>query len=104
MYAIVEIKNSQFKVSEGDTIIVDKTNVESGKSIEFDKVLLFKTEKDVLIGKPYVANAKVKGKVIGEENGKKVVVYKFKRRHNYDKTKGHRQKYDKILIEKISVQ
>jgi len=74
MYAIVEIKNSQFKVSEGDTIIVDKTNVESGKSIEFDKVLLFKTEKDVLIGKPYVANAKVKGKVIGEEKGKKVVV------------------------------
>ncbi len=103
MYAIVEIKNSQYKVEEGDTILVDKTGIEPGKSIDFDSVLLCNTGKDVLVGQPYVKGAKITCKVVSEEKGKKIVVFKFKRRQGYRKKQGHRQKYDKLQINKIEI-
>ncbi len=101
MYAIVDIKSSQFKVSEGDTLLVDKTGVEPGKSIDFDTVLLCNTGKDILVGQPYVSGAKVTCEVVSEEKGKKLLVFKYKRRKGYKKLKGHRQKYDKVLVKKI---
>ena len=101
MYAIVDIKNSQYKVSEGDTIRIDKTGVEPGKTVEYDSVVLCNTGKDILVGQPYVKDAKIKCEVLGEEKGKKIFVFKFKRRQGYKKMQGHRQKYDKVLVKKI---
>jgi large subunit ribosomal protein L21 len=101
MYAIVEIKNSQYMVEKGDTILVDRLGEEDGKVIDFDSVLLTNDGKNISVGQPYVKGAKVKCKILGEEKGKKVIVFKFKRRKGYKKTKGHRQKYDKLIIESI---
>ncbi|MBN2407503.1 MAG: 50S ribosomal protein L21 [Elusimicrobia bacterium] len=100
-YAVVENGRNQVMVQEGDFVLVDSHNLEKGKDYTWDKVLMVKDGEDIKVGTPYVKGAKVKGKVEGEAKGKKVVNYKKKRRKGYARKVGHRQKYTKILVEKI---
>lgn len=103
MYAIVEIAGKQYKLSEGDLINVDKLNQE-GPEVNFDKVLLLVKENDVKVGTPVLNNVKVIAEIVEKEvKGEKVIVYKFKRRKNFRRKKGHRQKFTKIRIKKIEV-
>ena len=103
MYAIVEISGKQYKVQEGDIVFVDRIeNAEEGQEIVFDKVLFVSDGKKVTIGEDTVKGAKVKASVIGHGKSKKIVVYKYKAKKNERKTRGHRQPYTKIQIEKIS--
>ena len=97
-YAIIKIGGTQYKVSEGDELIVDKLN---GKpSLE---VLLFVSKNNVKIGKPALKDVKVKFKIIQDVfAGKKIYVQKFKAKSRYRRKIGFRPLYSKILIEKIS--
>lgn len=104
MYAIVEISGKQYKVQEGDVVFVDRIEeAEEGKTITFDKVLFVSDGKKVTIGEDTVKGAKVKATVVGHGKSKKIVVYKYKAKKNERKTKGHRQPYTKIQIDKITM-
>lgn len=101
MYAIIESCGRQYKVSEGDVVFFEKLEVEEGKKITFDNVVLVSDDKKVEVGSPYVKGVKVEGKVVAHGKHKKVLVYKYKAKKNYRRTQGHRQPYTKIEITKI---
>ena len=101
MYAIIESCGRQYKVAEGDVVFFEKLDVEEGKKVTFDKVVLVSEDKKVEVGAPYVKGVKVEGKVVANGKGKKILVYKYKAKKNYRRTQGHRQPYTKIEITKI---
>ena len=101
MYAIIEACGRQYKVAEGDTVFFEKLDAEEGKKVSFDKVVMLSDDGKVQVGNPYVAGAKVDGKVVSHGRGKKVLVYKYKAKKNERKTRGHRQDYTKVEITSI---
>ncbi len=101
MYAIIATGGKQYKVSEGDIIYVEKLDVETGNDVTFDQVLAVGSDK-LVVGSPLVANASVTGKVLDQTKGKKVIVYRYKRKSGYHKKNGHRQAYTKVQIDKIN--
>jgi large subunit ribosomal protein L21 len=101
MFAIVDIKGSQYRVNENDKIYVPKIELEQGKEIEFDKVLMYSPDDKVFeVGSPYLSR-KVKATIIEQVKDEKVIVFKKKRRKGYKVRKGHRQQYTQISIDKI---
>ena len=88
-------------VSEGDIIKVEKLGLEADEKVTFDQVLLV-SDSDVKVGNPTVANASVDGTVLSNGKGKKVIVYKYKRKSGYHKKNGHRQAYTEVKIDKIN--
>ena len=101
MYAIIESCGKQYKVAEGDVVFFEKLDVEEGKKVTFDSVVLVSDDKKVEVGAPYVKGVKVEGKVVAHGKGKKILVYKYKAKKNYRRTQGHRQPYTKVEITKI---
>ncbi|HLA04165.1 MAG TPA: 50S ribosomal protein L21 [Patescibacteria group bacterium] len=101
-FAVVKTGGKQYLVSEGDLISVEKLEVPK-ESVVLSEVLLFGDSKGLVLGKPYVPNAKVSAKVVGDFKGKKIRVVKFKSKSRYTRASGHRHIKTKILIEKISV-
>ena len=102
MFAVVEIAGKQFKVSPNDTIKVPTLKEKAGAKLRFDRVLLVGSEKEVRIGNPLVAGAKVEGTVLDHGREDKVVVFKKKKRKGYRVKRGHRQGYTKVQILAIS--
>lgn len=102
MYAILDIEGQQFKVEENKNIFVHRQQEEEGSSIEFDNVLLLDNDGDVKVGAPTVDGAKVKAKVVSHLRGKKVTVFKKKRRKGYQKSNGHRDYLTQLQIEEIT--
>lgn len=105
MYAVLTIGGHQFKVSKDQSLYVNRLPQEEGAEVEFDQILAVGDDesKEFHIGKPTVANAKVKVKVLEHLKGDKVIVFKKKRRKGYRKKNGHRQHLSKILIESINI-
>ena len=103
MYAIIEESGKQFKVTSGDTILIDRYAKDDEKSIKFDKVLLIGGEGDAKIGTPLIAKATVSADIVGEEKGVKIDMQKYKRRKGYHKKLGHRQRYLRVKITGINV-
>lgn len=101
MYAVIATGGKQYKVSEGDIIKVEKLDVQAGETYTFDKVLLVSGD-DVKVGTPTVSGATVEADVIDTVKGKKIIVYKYKRKTGYHKKNGHRQLFTKVKIEKIN--
>ena len=101
MYAIIEACGRQYKVQEGETVYFEKLDTEEGKKVSFDKVVLLSDDKKVQVGNPYVAGAKVEGKVVSQGRGNKILVFKYKAKKNERKTRGHRQDYTKVEITSI---
>ena len=101
MYAIISAGNKQYRVSEGDTIYIDKVNQEDGSAISFD-VLMVENNGEIKVGNPTVAGAKVEGKVLGQVKGEKITIYKYKSKKNYHRKAGHRQPYTKVEITAIN--
>ena len=101
MYAIIATGGKQYKVAEGDIIKVEKLGVEAGQTYTFDKVLLVSGD-EVKVGAPAVEGATVEADVIGDTKGKKVIVYKYKRKTGYHKKNGHRQQLTAVKITKIN--
>jgi large subunit ribosomal protein L21 len=103
MYAVVEIKGKQYKAQEGDLLKVDHVEGSNGDPLEFDSVLMLRSDDDkVSVGSPYVKGAKVKAVV--EEHGRerKIVVYKYKRRKGYRRRRGHRRQYSMLRVKEIA--
>lgn len=103
MYAIIESCGKQYKVSKGDVVFFEKLNIEEGKKITFDKVILVSDEGTIEVGSPYVKNVKVEGKVVSNGKAKKILVFKMKAKKNYRRIHGHRQPYTKVEITNISL-
>ena len=103
MYAIIEEGGKQYKVTSGDTILVDRQVKDDEKSIKFDRVLLIGGEGEPQIGLPLLSKATVSADVIGEEKGTKIDIQKYKRRKGYHKKIGHRQRYTRVKITGINV-
>ncbi len=101
MYAIVDIAGQQFKVEEGKKIYVHRLTANEGTTVEFTKVMLADNNGNVIVGTPYVENAKITAKVLKHVKGDKVLVFKKKRRKGYRKLNGHRQFFSQIEIEHI---
>ena len=104
MYAIVEINGQQFKAEEGKKLFVHHIkDVEAGKNVEFDKVLLVDKDGAVTVGAPTVEGAKVVVEVVNPlVKGDKVIVFKMKRRKDFRKKNGHRQQYTQVEIKSIN--
>ena len=101
MYAIIEACGKQYKVSEGDVVFFEKLDTEEGKKVTFKEVVLVSDDKKVQVGNPYVKGVKVEGKVVSHGKGKKILVFKYKAKKNYRRTRGHRQPYTKVEITAI---
>ena len=101
MYAIIATGGKQYKVSEGDIITIEKLGVEAGEKVTFDQVLAVGGD-SLKIGSPMVEGATVEASVVANGRGKKVIVYKYKRKTGYHKKNGHRQCFTKVKIEKIN--
>ena len=99
MYAVIATGGKQYKVSEGDIITIEKLGVEAGEKVTFDQVIAV-SDNGLKVGAD-VANASVEASVVKEGRGKKVIVYKYKRKTGYHKKNGHRQAFTKVKIEKI---
>ena len=101
MYAIVEIAGQQFKVAKDQKVYVHRLQVEEGKKVTFDNVLLLSDGSNVTIGAPAIDGAAVEAKVVKHLKGDKVIVFHKKRRKGYRKKNGHRQSLTEIVIEAI---
>ena len=103
MYAIVEINGQQFKAEEGKKLCVHHIkDVEAGKTVEFDKVLLVDKDGAVTVGAPTVEGAKVVVEVVNPlVKGDKVIVFKMKRRKDYRKKNGHRAQFTEVTIKSV---
>lgn len=101
MYAIIKTGGKQYRVSEGETLQVEKLDAEVGAEVVFEDVLTVVNDADVKIGQPVVEGAKVTAKVVEQGKGEKILVFKYKAKSNYRKRQGHRQPFTKVEISKI---
>jgi large subunit ribosomal protein L21 len=101
MYAVFKSGGKQYRVSEGETLKIDKLEVDSGKKVTFNEVLMIADGENVQVGSPLLEKASVEAKVISQGKGKKVNILKFKRRKHSMKRQGHRQLFTEIKIGKI---
>lgn len=100
MFAVIETGGKQVKVAVGETIYVEKLDLNEGDEVVFDKVL-FVDGDSAKVGAPYIGGAKVTGKVLKQGKEAKVLVFKYKSKANYRRLQGHRQPYTKVSIENI---
>ncbi|NLV32796.1 MAG: 50S ribosomal protein L21 [Acidobacteria bacterium] len=103
MYAVIMTGGKQYRVSEGDVVEVEKLDAELGAPVEFKDVLLVKTEDRTLIGQPLVPGATVQGVLQSQGKSDTVLVFKYKKKKQYRRTRGHRQQFSEIRIDKINI-
>ena len=98
MHAIIETGGKQYKVTEGDTLFIEKLEAEAGQAITFDKVLANLDGDKATFGAPVVEGASVAATVVKNGKGKKVRIFKYNPKKGYRKRQGHRQPYTKVQI------
>ncbi len=101
MYAIVNIAGHQFKVTKDAVISTQKVEGKAGDKVEFDRLMLLSTDKNVKVGTPYIEGASIQATVVDQIKDKKVVIFKKKRRKGYKLKRGHRQPKTRLKIDKI---
>ncbi|MEM1030297.1 MAG: 50S ribosomal protein L21 [Myxococcota bacterium] len=101
MYAVIKTGGKQYRVASGDQLHVEKLEGNPGDSVTFQDVLLVGGEGAAKVGTPNVAGASVEAKILGQDRGKKIIVFKMKRRKNYRRRQGHRQPYTRIEITSV---
>ena len=102
MYAVIKTGGKQYRVTEGQTLKVEKLDVEEGAAVEFDQVLMIADGDRIQVGAPYLDGARVSATVKSQGRSPKVLIVKFRRRKHYRKTQGHRQSYTERKISGIS--
>ncbi len=103
MYAVISTGGKQYKVSQGETIRVEKILGEIGAPVSLECVLMFSNGKTVMAGQPTLTDVAVTGHIVEQGKAKKVIVFKRKRRKGYRKKRGHRQQYTALKIDTIEV-
>jgi large subunit ribosomal protein L21 len=101
MYAVLETGSKQYRVAAGDTLEIERLEVEAGKPVTFDRVLLVNNEGKLTVGSPTVASATVTADVVEHIRGEKKIAFKMKRRKGYHRTVGHRQELTVVKITEI---
>lgn len=101
MYAVLETGSKQYRVAAGDTLEIERLDVEAGKPFTFDRVLLVNNEGKLTVGSPTVADASVTADVVAHKRGEKKIAFKMKRRKGYHRTVGHRQELTVVKITEI---
>jgi large subunit ribosomal protein L21 len=101
MYAVLETGSKQYRVAAGDTLEIERLEVEAGKPFIFDRVLLVSNEGKLTVGSPTVAQASVVADVVAHKRGEKKIAFKMKRRKGYHRTVGHRQELTVVKIKEI---
>ncbi len=101
MYAVIKAGGKQYKVNEGDVIKIEKVAGEVGDKVELGEVLLIANAEQLKIGQPLVPDARVIGNIVDQGKGKKIIIFKAKRRKGYRKKQGHRQTFTSLKIDKI---
>ncbi|MGB3511754.1 MAG: 50S ribosomal protein L21 [Microcoleaceae cyanobacterium] len=102
-YAIIETGGKQLKVEPGRFYDIDLLPVEAGEKISIDKVVLIQNDNEVHIGQPHVAGAVIEGTIMKHLRGKKIIVYKMRRKKKTRKKRGHRQELTRLMIDSISL-
>jgi len=102
MYAVIESGGTQFTVEEGNQIRIPRIEGSIGDKITIDKVMLISDGEKPQVGTPYLENASVEAELTAQDKAEKVIVYKFKRRTKYRRTRGHRQPFSELKILKIN--
>lgn len=100
MYAVIKTGGKQYRVKEGDEILIEKIEGEVGKTVKLDDVLLIKDEDGVHLGEE-LKGSFVEAEILGLEKGEKIIVFKYRAKKRYRRKLGHRQKYTRIKILKI---
>ncbi len=103
MYAVLKTGGKEYRVSKGDLIRVEKVEGNVGDPVTLKDVLMVSQEGDVQVGTPLLTHAVVTGEIVQHAKGKKVLIFKMKRRKNYRRLRGHRQTYTYIKVSDISV-
>jgi large subunit ribosomal protein L21 len=100
MYAVIKTGGKQYRVAQGDKLRVEKLPGDVGSTVAFEEVLLIGAAggDSIKIGAPLVKGAKVQARIVAQELGPKIIVFKFKRRKNYRRKNGHRQPYTALEI------
>ncbi len=101
MYAVLETGSKQYRVSAGDTLEIERLEVEAGKPVTFDRVLLVNNEGKVSVGAPTVTGASVEADVVEHKRGPKLIAFKMRRREGYHRKVGHRQELTVVKIKGI---
>ncbi|PIE83217.1 MAG: 50S ribosomal protein L21 [Candidatus Contendobacter odensis] len=102
MYAVIKTGGKQYRVTEGQTLKVEKLEAEEGASVEFDTILAIADGEQVTLGTPYVEGARVTATIKAQARAPKVRIIKFRRRKHHLKRQGHRQHYTELQISGIS--
>lgn len=103
MYAVVKTGGKEYRISPGDLIRVDKLEGKVGDQVTMKDILMVSHEDQVQVGNPLLSNAVITGEIVQQVKGRKVLIYKMKRRKNYRRTKGHRQTYTYIRVNEINL-
>lgn len=103
MYAVIETGSKQYRVEAGDTLKIERLNVEAGQTHTFDKVLLVNNEGKLSVGEPTVEQASIVADVVEHIRGPKTIAFKMKKRKGYHKTTGHRQELTVVKIKEIKI-
>jgi len=103
MYAVVKTGGKEYRISPGDLIRVEKLEGKVGDQVTMKDILMVSHEDQVQVGNPLLGNAVITGEIVQQVKGRKVLIYKMKRRKNYRRTKGHRQTYTYIRVNEISL-
>jgi large subunit ribosomal protein L21 len=103
MYAVLKTGGKEYRVSKGDLIRVEKMEGNVGDPVTLKDVLMVSQEGDIQVGTPLLTHAVVTGEIVQHAKGKKVLIFKMKRRKNYRRLRGHRQTYTYIKVSDISV-
>ncbi len=103
MYAVVKTGGKEYRVSQGDLIRVEKLEGNVGDQVELKDVLMVSNEGETQIGTPLLTHVVIKGEIVQESKGRKVLTYKMKRRKNYRRFKGHRQTYTYLKVNDIAL-
>ena len=102
MYAIIETGGKQYKVQNGDVLLIEKLNVAEEASVTFDKVIALHDDAGLKVGAPYVEGATVTANVLKNGKGKKITVFTYKPKKGKARKLGHRQPYTKVQIDTIN--
>ncbi|HXU81247.1 MAG TPA: 50S ribosomal protein L21 [Polyangia bacterium] len=101
MYAVIQTGGKQYRVAEGETLRVEKLALSAGDKLTFDSLLFADDGGNVQVGRPLVPGVKVEAEVVEQGLGKKIIIFKYKRRKSYRRKQGHRQPYTALKITAI---
>jgi large subunit ribosomal protein L21 len=103
MFAVIKSGGKQYRVTPGQTIRLEKVAGDVGSKVKLSEVLMVDNDGKLQIGAPLVANASIEATVVENDRAKKIIVFKKKRKKQYRRTKGHRQDFTAVRIDKITV-